>query len=269
MSINAWYPKLRADGVIASGNVEIWITPLSGPSFRKSAMGGNPIWAGQTLVYNRNDGTTQVGPVVVSAAYNEYAGSNIGQWAGGTLGAGRVDRYDGATLLEQIPGGCVPGFAGGLFGYLTPLQTAPDLLRTLVVGGIVRTQPAIIETWVPDKSSREYVYVVVAPGKKKHIVDRLNRDITIRKQQDETPIVLFTGPEEYGTMMLSGIGGFVFARGIYAATGWLLPVTDEFYNSDARMVGDLLWAVGSTHDGQPQFLRFALDPAKRMDVRDL
>lgn len=273
MSTNGWFSKLRADGVIASGNSGIWITPLSGEPFRVSEVGTSPVWCGQQLVFNRNDGTTQYAASVVPRAYNEYVGSDAGQWAGfDASGAGRVDLYHGKTgtkgaeavLVEPIPSAFAPRFYGASFGYLAPYQTGADYLRALVIDGVSR-QTAVIIGWVADRAGGFYVYTVGVGTYGKRLFDNDGHNVTIRAQEDETPLIAFTGIDGLPWMLSNVPSAGTFVRMIYSAWGYL--ITGDLYYPDARIIGDRLRVVGSDAAGQPRNLWVDFDPAKRVDLR--
>ena len=109
MTPNGWTPRLRADGLIASGNAGIWLTGGDVGSFEVSPVGIGPIWAGTTLVYYRQDGNTDVGGVPIAIAYNGLVGSDDGRWAGFFApDGGRVDVYLGTVLQSRLPLACAP-----------------------------------------------------------------------------------------------------------------------------------------------------------------
>jgi hypothetical protein len=249
---NYWFPRLRNDGVVASGNTSIWLTAPDGTAQEGAAVGGWPVWAGQTLVYDLRDGRTQVGRSIVAQEYNEYAGSDIGQWAGFVAGnPSRVDRYDVnianteiVTLLESIPTACAPRFYGGRFGYLTPYH---ENVRTLVVGGAHVTGPAVITDWCADKGGACYLYTVAVGTYARRIFDHRGDDVTVRPQLDETPYVVLVGPDGH-PWMVSWTPTHTFVRMVYQAAGYAFD--GDFLNADARVIGNRMHVVGSTSNGQ-------------------
>lgn len=250
--MNGWFPKLRNDGVIASGNAGIWLTSLAGEPSQVSPVGIGPIWCGQQLVYNRNDGTTQVGvDKVLPIAYNDYIGCDCGQWAGfKAVGLGQVDRYNGSSLTASLPMCCAPRFYGLSFGYLTPYQPPPTNIRTLLVDGVPRASGVIID-WVADRCGGSYLYVVAVGTYGKDIYDNKGNNVTIRSQKDEAPIVNFTNPADGLPWMLSGTtDSGTFVRMIYSAGGYVIP--GELFFPDARIIGSRLHVVGSLANGQPR-----------------
>ncbi len=245
---NGWFPKLRADGSAASGNKGIWFVPAGGTPRQVDSVGIGPILAGQTLVYNRNNNTTQVGTAIIPVAYNDYVGSDIGQWAGFTGGpVGQIVRYNGTQPIGvPIIGACAPRFFGGSFGYLTPYQATQ---RVLVVDGVQRASGIIID-WVADRGGSGFTYVTATGTYTKNIFDDKGNNITIRPQQDEVPIVMFLGPDGYPWMLSGTTNSGTFVRMIYSAFGYVIP--GELYNPDARIIGDRLHVVGSLSNGAPR-----------------
>lgn len=246
--MNSWFPKLRADGVMASGNAGIWLTPLSGSARQIDAVGTNATWAGQMLVFNRNDGTSHVGVDSVPAAYNEYAGSDDGQWAGFiSVGAGSIDRYLGRQRVGIATlSACAPRFYGGTYGYLTPFQSS---LRALIVGGVTVANGIILD-WTADRGGCAYTYTVGVGTYGKRIFDNAGNDITIRPQLDEAPQVIFLGLDGYPWLVSQTTNSGTFVRMFYSAFGYRIE-GDLFY-PDARLIGDRLHVVGSTGNGQPR-----------------
>jgi hypothetical protein len=252
--MNSWFPRLRADDVVASGNAGIWLTPLSGTPRQVSPVGTGPIWAGQTLVYNRNDNTTQVGALVLPTAYNDYVGADTAQWAGFAGGAvGHVDRYriessdtPVCRLVESIPAACAPRFYGPSFGYLAPYQS---INRSLVVDGVVAAT-GVITDWTVDRGGAFYLYNVAVGTYGHRLYTQLHQDVTIRPALDEVPLVPFLGLDGYPWMLSNAPTAGTFVRMIYSAFGYVIP--GELYNPDARIIGDRLHVVGSLSNGAPR-----------------
>ena len=256
--MNGWFPKLRADGVIASGNAGIWRTPLVGTAAQLSPVGTGPVWASSALVYNRNDNTTQVGNggadggwgAVLPIAFNDYVGSDIGQWAGFlSVGTGEIHRYKGPTLMDAISGACAPRFYGGAFGYLQPFQPGPGNQRQLIVDGILRASGVIID-WTADRGGRFFVYTRATGTYTKAIIDSKGNDCTIRRQADESPLVAFFGPGDLPWIVSVTPESGTFVRMIYSAGGYVIQ--GDLYYPDARMMGDRLHVVGSLGNGTPR-----------------
>jgi hypothetical protein len=246
MSIDGWFPRLRNDGVLASGSKGIWITPLDGPPALISTVGLRPVWAAQALVYSRDNGTSQVGVETVPTAYNEYTGSDFGQWAGFyQVGLGRVDLWNNRTLVRQIPGACAPRFVGAALGYLTPYAANT---RSLVIDGIARTTAVIVE-WCADRGGAAYAYTIANGVSTRRIFDSKGNDCTIRAQQDETAIVMFIGLDGH-PWIVSWTPAMTFVRMIYSAFGYVFP--GDFLNADARMIGARAHVVGSLTNGEPR-----------------
>jgi hypothetical protein len=260
MTPNAWFSKLRADGVIASGNSGIYLTHLDNTDSQESPVGIGPIWAGRTLVYNRNDNTTQIGKLnTITRAYNDYVGSDCGEWAGfDSRGVGKVDRWGldvsnepMAFLLDSIFGVCAPRFLGGLFGYLSPYQSDPDgNIRSLIIDRTV-CATGIITDWVADKTGGFFLYVVANGTYTRRIYTQKHQDVTIRVQQDEVPLVAFIGPDGYPWMMSGTTNSGTFVRMIYAAFGY--RIEDDLFNPDCRMIDKQLRVVGSDSRGLPRY----------------
>jgi len=264
VSINGWYPRLRADGVVASGNAGIWISPPAGEPYQVSPVGTSPIWAAITLVYNRNDHTTQVGNTVLPRAYNEYVGSDSGNWAGFVaVGTGRVDRYNGPNLIASLAGVCAPRFLGPQFGYLQPFQPGADNRRALIIEGQTRAEDVILD-WQADRGGRFYVYTVATGTYTRRIMDHKGNDCTIRTQADETPLVAFLGLDDLPWILSGTTNSGTFVRMIYSAFGYVIP--GELFYPDARIVGDRLKVVGSTSNGTPrvEWIDFS---APKVDLR--
>src|SRR6185436_859881 len=128
-------------GEIASGNAGIWTT-FNGASAQVSPIGTMPIWAGATLVFNRNDGTSDVGGQVVPGAYNLYVGGDDGRWVGGAEnGDGWIDVFHGGALVKQIGRACKPSLGGSRLAYIKPYQSN---FRTLIVDDIAVTTGALL-----------------------------------------------------------------------------------------------------------------------------
>jgi hypothetical protein len=265
--ISGWFPKLRADGTIFSGNAGIWRTLPDGRISQVSPVGIGPILAAQTLIYNRNDGTTQIGlgdaSSVLPTAYNKYRGSDDGQWAGATdSGLGHVDAYQGSTLLQRVPNATAPRFYGPHLGYLTPFQS---VTRALVIGGITKAKGALTEDWYPDPGGAGYVYTVATGTYTRAIFTDKNENVTVRPQGDETPLACFLGPDGYPWILSNSPNAGTFVRMVYSAMGWV--IAGELFNPDMRMIGDRLHVVGSLNNGQPRDVWIDFDPAKRVDLR--
>lgn len=260
--MNGWYPALRNDGVIASGDSGIWITPLSGEPKQVSGVGGRPVWCGQQLVYNRNDNTTQYGPsTVLPIAYNEYVGCDGGQFAG-FLSTGVVHRYLWPHLTPATNVlGCAPRFYGCSFGYLTPYQSTT---RTLMIDG-APVKTAIIIDWCADRCGGSYLYTVGEGTYGKRIFDNKGNDVSIRSQLDEMPIANFTGIDGLPWMLSNVPSAGTFVRMIYSAWGYL--ITGDLYYPDARIIGDRLRVVASDAHGAPRNLWVEFSDANRVDLR--
>lgn len=259
MSVNGWFPKLRADGVIASGNAGIWVTPLTGPPVQVSPVGIAPFWAGQTLCYNLNNNTTQIGTFdkPLQRAYNDYASSDDGQWAGFVAGTGRVDRYrlvngfyiKGASLVGSVIGASAPRFYGSSFGYLFPYQPGADNQRTLFIDGVAKAHGVLLD-WVADRTGQCYLYVTATGTYTKRIFDQEFNDITIRSQQDETPIAAFIAPDGLPWILSGTTNAGTFVRYLYSAAGYVIQ--GELFYPDCRVLGDRLRVVGSSSAGEPR-----------------
>lgn len=259
--MNGWFPRLRADGVMASGNTSVWLTALDGTA-RELGVGGWPVWAGQSLIYNRRDGTTQAGPLTLAQEYSEYVGSDVGQWAGAVGGnPGRVDRYAfnigntaQCTLIAFVTAACLPRFCGAQFGYLTPYQAdAVGHVRTLMLDDRPVAKDTIID-WCANKGGGCYLYTVSRPTGKQ-IFDQRGNNVTIRPQQDEQPWAVFMGPDPDNPKnslpwIASWVGGEhpkTFVRMLYASNGYAWD--GDFLNADCRTIGARAHLVGSTSAG--------------------
>lgn len=243
--MNAWFPRLNAAGVIASGNAGIWLTDAAG-SRQVSPIGIGPVWAGSTLIFNRNDDkSTDVGGVIVPAAFNDYRGSEDDRWAGFFAPAnGRTDVYRGTVLQRQIPDACAPRFGGSLFAYLTPYQSNT---RTLMIND----QPVVTDIIMDVQLSRGgefYVYMVATGTYTRLIRNESHEVISIRN--DEVPLVAFLGPNNE-RWLLSGTQGPTWVRPEKSNMGYVID--GELYYPDARMIGDRLRVVGSYSNGTPRF----------------
>lgn len=297
MSVNGWWSSLRADGTIASGNESggpdtqgIWTRPPSlpgqpdPPAVRVSTVGERPVWAGQTLVYNRNDGSTVVGASIFGEAFNEYLGSDFGQWVGfASVGNGTLYRFGvvtentpaknvAATFLQSIDSACKPQFFGTTLGYLKPFQ---NIQRQLFIGGtpvahrikltdgrIMEVGPKPITEWAADRTGAGFVYAVATGQYTKNIIDNFGNNCTIRPAQDETPLVCFIGPDGLPHMLSQTQTG-TLERMIYAQDGHFIPGILDV--PDARVIGSQLRVVGSDK-GQPRnlWIDFA---APKVDLR--
>jgi len=265
--VNAWFPKLRTDGTIASGNAGIWISPVNGLPRQVSTVGTSPIWSADTIIYNRNDGTTQVGDAVLPAAFNGMVGCDCGQWAGFlATGSGEIRRYQGLSQIATATATCAPKFFGFSFGWLAPYQTGPDYQRTLTISGRVRASGEILD-WFPDRSGAFYVYVAATGTYSRAIWDDKGNNVTIRSQADETPILCFAGPDGLPWILSNAPTAGTFVRMIYSAFGYVIP--GDLYYPDARLIGDRLRVVGSWSDGSPRFDVWVDFTAPKVDLRTL
>src|SRR5262245_13773182 len=190
--MNGWFPSIRGDGTVASGNAGIYITPPSGSPYAYSALGLMPIYAALTIIYNRNDGTSSVGDRVTPSAYNTYHGSESGNWAGfNASGAGRVDRYNGLDKVATIVNAVAPRFGGPFFGYLSPYQVGPDNLRALIIEGTVAAIGVIL-TWVWERYGAFHLYQVATGVYTRQIKDHTGAVVSIHDQEE--PLIAFRGP---------------------------------------------------------------------------
>ena len=275
--MNGWFGKLRNDAVVASGNAGIWLTYPDGRQQQISPTGIGPVWAGHVLVYSNNDNATATAwtpwaQVPFSAAFNAYVGSDCTEFAAENPD---VVRFRFATTLqglaverlEPITGACNPRFYGRSFGYLYPRQLFPDNTRALIIDGVERGPRRITIDWVPDKAGSGYV-TVVGDGTTygKLIFDQLDRNITMRAQHDETPLVCFMGPDG-SPWLVTGLLEYRVVRNAYSAAGWL--ITGDFRDPDARMIDTRCCVVGSTGSGTQRIEWLDLNPAERVDIRDL
>lgn len=261
--MNGWFPRIRFDGTIASGNAGIWISPFDGSSpFQASSVGLMPVWAGIALVFNRNDGTSCVGGVDIPAAYNAYQGSDVALWAGAiSAGAGRVDVYENATLTRSIPAACCPRFGGAQLAYLTPFQPTTGNIRSLVIDDVVAHSDAILDVQL-EVTGAFYVYLTATGTYTRQIKDASGVPVDILPE--EFPIVAFLGPGDVPWMVTGTPTSGTFVRPVYSPFGY--RITGDLYFPDARMQGAQLRVVGSGSDGAPRSVLIDFN-APRLDLR--
>ena len=66
--MDAWFPKINAQGEILSGSNGIWLTDAAGASRDISPVGTSPFWLNENVVcFNRGFGKTQVGSGITDA----------------------------------------------------------------------------------------------------------------------------------------------------------------------------------------------------------
>lgn len=258
--MNAWFPQLRADGLIASGNDGIWITDAVG-SKQLSLGGTNPVWAAGAIVFNLKDGTTYVGGDVVPVGYNEYRGADDGRWAGFIgVGDGRTDVYSGSTRIASEPNICVPRFGGSRFAYLTPYQSR---MRNLVVDNVIVTSGLIMEVQM-SRGGEFYVYQVATGTYTRQIFNDTNQSVSIR--DDETPLIAFIGPNREQWMVSNTQDG-AFVRPLNSPIGYLIE--GDLYYPDARMLDGKLCVVASFSNGTPRFDEWIDFNSPRRDLRQV
>ncbi len=253
--MDAWFPKIRADGTIVSGSNGIWITRPDGSVYQWSPTGGRPAWANTTVVY-QNGLTTAVGNCAYASGFNEIVGNDDGQWAGTVQDAvGSVRHFVGPDLAAIISAATIPRFLGWQLGYITPYQGQQ---RTLVIGG--KTIPLKLKgvsyptlpltTWSADRGGVYYTYTVGVSTYGRRIIDHLGNDCTIRTQEDETPYHTFTGPDGHPHILSWTPDYGAFERMIYAEDGY--QIKGLLNEPDCRMFGGKLRIVGSKEGGQPR-----------------
>ena len=257
--MNGWFPKFKFDGTIASGNAGIWITTTSSHSYQYDANGLAPIWANITLIYNRNNGTSQVGDSVINSAYNDYRGSVSGNWAGFlATGLGRLDRYNGTQLVGSINNATLPRFGGPQFGYLSPWQANE---RALIIEGTVAAIGPITD-WQWERFGAFHVYVVATGTYTKEIRDPSGQNISIRT--DENPIVVFMY-DSYPWLVTGCSESLTFIRPFNSPFGYY--IAGDLFFPDAIMVGERLQVAGSLADGTPRFDNYVDFSKPRTDLR--
>lgn len=262
--MNGWFPKIRADGTIASGDTSVWITPPTGAPFIAAEVGGGPVWAGSVLVFNTRQHTTNVGGVIVAGDYNERQGAETeGWWAGATNASqGLVEIWQHTTLRQRLPTACAPRLGGDRVGYMVPFQPRAGGLRDLVIDGVIAHTDILI-TWAWARDGSVYVYTV-GDGSVygKIIKDHTGTAISLRP--DEVSLGVFLGPDDQ-PWMLSGTTVGLFVRPLYDPMGYLLDGVDI---PDCRMLGGRLRVVGSVQ-GQPKFDQWVDFSQPRRDLREV
>ena len=257
MTEDGWFPKINSGGAIASGSAAIWLTDAQG-SHLVSEVGTSPVWAGGALVFNRKNGTTDVGGQVVHADYNELIGSDDDRWAGFYApGDGRVDVYRGMTKESSNNTMCAPRFGGPHFAYLAPFQAE---WRNLVVDNVVIAHERIMDVQL-SRGGEFYVYMQATGTYTRQIVDHKGRLVSLR--DDETPLVAFVGPGGE-PWMLSGTQIGTFVRPLNSSMGYFIE--GDLYNPDARVFGDHLRVVASYANGMPRFDIRIFFAAPRIDL---
>lgn len=261
--MNGWFPKLRKDGVIASGSSEVWLTPLDRPSFLYSPVGGGPIWAHNTLIYNHRDGkTTQVGNSTVPEAYNDYRGSDTDSWAGFiAVGNGETVIYSDTVIVKRMLNVCAPRFGGTRFGYLDPYQPAADHLRSLILDDVLVARDIILD-WIMDPDGKFCIYQTATSTYGRQIKDSTGKVVSIN--DSEAPIALAIAPDGEPWLISASNQG-VFVRPVYSYMGYRL--TGELYYPDARIFDNQIHVVSSFGNGAPRFVDWINLTAPREDLR--
>lgn len=243
--MNGWFPKIRTDAVVASGNAGIWLTGGVG-SRQFSPVGIGPVWMGNALVFNQNNGTTYVGGLSIPVAYNDYRGSDDDRWAGFVaVGEGETVFYRGLVADVPVPKACAPRFGGATYGYLTPFQPAADGLRTLVLDGALKAASGVLLDWAIEPSGAFYVYQVGTSTYGRQIKDEHGAVVSIN--DNEAPIALFLGPDGQRWMVSGTTNDGLFVRPVYSDEGYRL-VGERFY-PDARVYGANLMVASSSSSG--------------------
>lgn len=260
--MNAWFPRIGPTGEILSGNNGIWRTsPMMSPA-QISPVGTSPVWAGQRIVYNKNDGTTFVDGVIVPIAYNFYVGSDDGRWAGMVADAtGRVDVYLGATKIAEVGGGCDPALGGSKFAYLTPYQSTQ---RNLIIEPLVVASGTIMKVAL-SRNGQYGAYQTATSTYKRALFSLDGKDATVR--DDEGLILVFIGPDLEPWVMTQTPEVGTLVRPLFSKMGY--QITGALFYPDARMDGERLHVVGSGSDGQPRFDVWVDFSQPRIDVSAL
>lgn len=255
MSVNGWFPKLRADGTIASGNAGIWLTDGTG-SRQVSTVGTSPFWLGDVLCFNRNDGTTQIGTAVVPHAYNAYFAFGD-RWTGFVANTtGRVDFYRGVTKTDDEDGICLakPAPDGGMV-YVAPYA---DEAKTLVYNNVPIFQGKVtnyVLSWTG------LIAWQIATGTYTRQI--LNQSQILSVRDDEDPILGFEFLGQTYLVTQTQIGQLVYPLGSHF--GYIRR--GDLYYPDGRVFGTRLRLVGSTGTGEPLFDNWIDLTAPRVDLR--
>ena len=244
--MNAWYPRISRVNAVLSGNAGIWHTAC-GESVQLAAQGTSPVWAGLAPVWNLNDGRTQFNfGSTLTRAYNAYAGSDDGHWAGATNSdSGRVDIYLNASLQHQIGEATIPRFGGPWFGYLTPYQPGPTHQRKLVLNGGVKATGPILN-WAISPGGEVIVYQTATGTYTRAIWSLDGKDISVRNNED--PAAAFIGPDGQPWIVTVTPDFGTLVRPAFSSMGYRIE-GDLFY-PDARMWNGRLRVVGSSARGE-------------------
>jgi hypothetical protein len=245
--MDAWFPKINAQGEILSGSNGIWLTDVNGHSRDISPVGTSPFWLDEKVVcFNRNDGKTQMGSGITEAAYNEYRAHGE-RWTGFVPdGAGRVDFYRGTVKYDEAEGLCQAWPVGddGMV-YLAPFQSGPTEVRSLVYNNTSIAQGKIL-AYVLAPSG--LIAWQTATGTYTRQISNQSQHLSIR--DDETPILGFDFlGQTYLVTQAGSIGQFVYPLGSHF--GYLRR--GDLYYPDGRVFGVKLRLVGSTGRGEPLF----------------
>ncbi len=253
--MNGWFPKLRADGTIASGNAGIWLTDSSG-SRQVSLIGTGPFWLGNLLCYNRNDGTTQIGDAIVPHAYNAYF-SHGDKWNGFLASAaGHVDFYTGTVKTGDADGLCLvkPTIDDGRV-YVSPYA---DEARTLVYNNVPIFQGKVTNYVL---SGTGLIAWQIATGTYTRQI--LNQSQILSVRDDEDPILGFEFLGQTYLVTQTQIGQLVYPLGSHF--GYIRR--GDLYYPDGAVFGNRLRLVGSSGSGDPLFDNWIDLTAPRVDLR--
>lgn len=262
--IDGWFPRLRKDGVVASGANSIWITPTAAEPFQYAIPGARPCWADDILVFNLKNGSSKVGDTIIPIEYNEYQGSNSHSWAGVIQGkVGQIDIYNNTEIMTTILGGCLPRFGGERFAYATPYQ-APGNIRDLIVNGKIVATNTIMEVAF-EEHGVFYLYQIATGVYTRQILDDASKAVNIR--DDENLVAAFIGPDNrhWLVTVVNDYGVFIYPVG--DTMGY--RINDELLNPDVKMFGDKLRVVASHSNGEPQFNTYIDFTASRVDLSKL
>lgn len=257
--MNGWFPKISISEAIASGNNGIWITDILG-SRQVSSVGIGPIWAGNVLIYNRNDNTTQIGNSIIPIAYNDYVGSDDTRWAGFVAGEGRVDYYTKLNSIGSIKTACNPRLSKDQFGYLTPYQAN---YRNLILNDKIFASGAIMDFQLGDDPS-QCVWMIATGTYTRSLLTQSGK-IDIR--DDEAPIKVFTAPDNKPWIVTQTRieGGVTFIRPFDSPFGYFISGILMF--PSVRMINGRLRVCGSDDRGNALFNNYIDFSKPRVDLR--
>ncbi len=244
--MNGWFPRINSRGDIASGNTETWITYADGTQKLVVPAGGGPVWLTQdSFVFNNGTGQQLWPSGEVTQGYNAVSSDEQGNWAGYlAVGPGRLDVYQGATLIQQINAAGAPRLKPGVLAYITPVQSEE---HTIVVNG-----KPVFTGRVVDYMLSEPVVPMVATG----TYTRAYVGAEVIQPTEGAPVL-----SDGWVCSNAGNREGLYVRPLDSTTGYFLP--GEWFYSDFRKIGDTLIVAASTSNGQLKVKKINVNEPRR------